>query len=149
MHSFSHLESDCSFQPGEDVIRWCPTFIGRFNPEPRHPRVGGPAVMASHCPSSPGPQLNSSLLFQSQQEALRLPPTYGQLSSSPFLLFPALSMCSTQTVLGSPCTRPLLGIARPAIPCPCTVGPGPGTWWLSSHGLRCIHLPMGWSARSG
>ncbi|KAI4820860.1 hypothetical protein KUCAC02_028827, partial [Chaenocephalus aceratus] len=41
-----------------------------FDPEPHCGPVGGSAVMASHCPSSPGFQLHSSHLFQGQQEAV-------------------------------------------------------------------------------
>lgn len=50
------LKSDCSFQPREDVVRWHLTYLGYFKPEPQ--RL--PVVVASHYPSSPGPQLNSS-----------------------------------------------------------------------------------------
>lgn len=28
---------DCSLPPGQDVIRWLPTLLGRFDPEPQHP----------------------------------------------------------------------------------------------------------------
>lgn len=72
-------------------------------PEPQHPPVGGRAVMASHYPSSPGFQLNSSHLLQSQQEALSAAsPTCKQLSSLSFLPFPGLLTSSTQTAPGKP-----------------------------------------------
>ena len=144
----SHLH-DCSFKPGEDVIRWRPTFTGRFDPEPQCPPVGGSAVVASHCPSPPGPQLNS---YSRASEMLLLPPplTFEQLPSSPFLLFPWLWSSSTQTVLGHPYTQPQMGIARSAAICPCSVVPVPDSFSVSPaprcqpvhkepcHGAICI-----------
>lgn len=106
--------------------------------------------LPSHCPSSPGFQLNSSRLFQSQQEDLPLPlPTWEQLSSSHFLLFPELWVSVSQTAPGNPCSQPQLELASSATLCLCIVGPGPGTWWLSSPRPLCIRLPMGPSVQSG
>lgn len=51
-------------------------------------QLAGPTVMASHCPSSPGPQLASSLLFQSQQDALSA--ASPNLRTAVFLSFPAI-----------------------------------------------------------
>ena len=48
----------------------------------------GSAVVASHCQSPPGPQLNSSLLFQSQQDTLAA--SSPDLQTAAFLSLPAI-----------------------------------------------------------
>lgn len=50
-------------------------------------QLAGPTVTASHCPSSPGPRLTSSLLFQSQQDALST--ACPNLRTAVFLSLPA------------------------------------------------------------
>lgn len=49
--------------------------LGIFSAESQHPHVGGLAMMASHCPSSPHPQLLCSLLLQSWMHSIGLPQT--------------------------------------------------------------------------
>lgn len=121
-------------------MRWRPTFSGHLDPGPQRPPLGGSAVVTSHCSSSPGFQLCSSLVLRSQHEAL----SAVSLNQQTTPLFCFLFTCITYTdICQIYCMRYVQLLSNLILSLLVLVG-GQYMYWSRPHCKVCVYTHSSW-----